>query len=261
MRRSIVSSRMNKSSDAMRRFWNFPNTFTKIDLHRTISLFPHARGEIFQDIFAALVLDEKDSGFFVEFGATDGVNGSNTWLFENRFGWDGVLAEPARVWHAQLARNRCCRISHACVWMESGQTLQFHEVADAGFSTLQDYAGRDRHARRRRAAIRYPVETVSLDDLLKRSDAPRKIDFMSIDTEGSERDILSVFPFGDWEISIMTVEHNFRPDRTAMHDILSANGFVRVLPELSQFDDWYVAEALAARVATVFPDGAEQTST
>ena len=118
-------------------------------LHRAISLFPDTRGETFQDIFAALVLDEKDDGFFVEFGATDGVAGSNTFLFERRFGWDGLLAEPPRVWHTRLAGNRHCRISHECVWMESGQTLQFHEVADAGFSTLQDYAGRDRHARRR----------------------------------------------------------------------------------------------------------------
>lgn len=234
-------------------FLKFSEYIRDDHLRQAISLFPNSRGEIFQDIFVALVLGEKESGFFVEFGATDGVAGSNTWMFERQFGWDGVLAEPARVWHAQLAGNRCCRISHECVWMESGQTLQFHEVADAGFSTLQDYAGRDRHDRRRKAAIRYPVKTVSLDDLLKRSGAPRTIDFMSIDTEGSERDILSVFPFGDWEISIMTVEHNFRPDRVAIHDILSASGFVRVLPEISQFDDWYVAKALAARVAAVFP--------
>lgn len=102
---------------------------------------------------------------------------------------------------------------------------------------------------------------MSLSDLLKRLDAPRVIDFVSIDTEGSERDILSVFPFEDWQISIMTVEHNFRPDRAVMHDILSANGFVRVLPELSQFDDWYVAKALAARVAAIFPAGAEHIPT
>ncbi|WP_446012002.1 FkbM family methyltransferase [Candidatus Electrothrix sp.] len=221
-------------------------------LKQALALLPQSKAEIFQDIFVALVLKEKEKGFFVEFGATDGISGNNTWIFEKKLLWDGLLAEPARVWHERLAQNRTCTIVHDCVWRESGQTLDFWEAIDAGFSTLGDYAERDRHAQRRKGAKSYVVQTISLHDLLKRANAPKKIDYLSIDTEGSEYDILSKFPFEEWEISIMTIEHNFRPERDAMHSLLRSKGFVRVVTNISQFDDWYVIEHLANNVFKTF---------
>lgn len=249
--RLITSEQKLKRYDA---FLLFAARVSDQYLKRALSLLPESKGEIFQDIFVALILNEKRGGFFVEFGATDGVIGNNTWLLEQNFSWNGLLAEPARVWHEQLAKNRSCIISHDCVWTESGRNLEFRETSDAGFSSLSDYAGRDRHVRHRADAKIYDVRTVSLDDLLKSACAPRSIDFMSIDTEGSEYDILRVFPFEDWNISLITVEHNFRADRDNMHSLLRSKGFVRVLTDLSQFDDWYVSEDLAPQVAAVFHD-------
>ena len=249
--RLITSEQKLKRYDA---FLPFAARVSDKYLKRALSLFADSKGEIFQDIFVALILNEKRGGFFVEFGATDGVIGNNTWLLEHNFSWNGLLAEPARVWHEQLAKSRSCFISHDCVWTESGRNLEFRETSDAGFSSLSDYTGRDRHVRHRAHAKIYDVRTVSLNDLLKSACAPRSIDFMSIDTEGSEYDILRVFPFEDWNISLITVEHNFRKDRDNMHTVLQSKGFVRVLTELSQFDDWYVSENLVPQVAAVFQD-------
>ena len=230
-------------------------------LKQALRLLPESKSEIFQDIFVALVLNAKRNGFFVEFGATDGVAGSNTWLFEKSFEWNGLLAEPGRVWHERLAQNRNCTILHDCVWSESGHALEFRETSDAGLSTLSDYAERDRHSFRRAEGRKtYKVKTVALDELLRRESAPRTIDYLSIDTEGSEYDILRAFPMGNWDISIITVEHNFRADRDAIHDILQKNGFVRVLTDLSKFDDWYVTSKLVLRVETVFHEIGERGS-
>jgi methyltransferase FkbM-like protein len=86
---------------------------------------------------------------------------------------------------------------------------------------------------------------VSLNDLLRTHNAPREIDFMSVDTEGSEGDILKAFDFGKYDVKVMTVEHNFvEPKRGEIHDLLTANGFVRIFEALSKFDDWYVKRAI-----------------
>ena len=50
-----------------------------------------------QDILVAVLARFKRNGYFVEFGATDGVYLSNTFLLEQQLGWTGILAEPARV--------------------------------------------------------------------------------------------------------------------------------------------------------------------
>lgn len=244
--------RNEKNFQRYEAFLSFADNVNNDHVKRALKLLPSSKSEIFQDIFVALSSTDGKPGFFVEFGATDGIYGNNTWLLEKTLGWQGVLAEPALIWHSSLTNNRNCMITHDCVWTETGRTLEFKEASDAGFSSLSDYADKDRHAPRRAGGKMYTVQTVSLDDLLKRSNAPKSIDYISIDTEGSEYDILSNFPFSDWNISILTVEHNFREDRSAMYELMTANGFVRVLTKLSQFDDWYVSADLLPRVEAVF---------
>jgi hypothetical protein len=85
------------------------------------------------------------------------------------------------------------------------------------------------------------VETLSLDDLLSQHNAPRDIGYLSLDTEGSELDILKAFDFDAYKIHVITVEHNHKPDlRSGIHSLLSQNGYKRVFAEVSDFDDWYV---------------------
>lgn len=87
---------------------------------------------------------------------------------------------------------------------------------------------------------RYEVTTVSLNDLLAHWNAPRRIDYLSIDTEGSELDILQALDFGTWEIHLITVEHNHTPKRQEIHDFLVSKGYRRKFERLSNVDDWYV---------------------
>lgn len=257
--RGHTFDRLIQSERELHRLGEYRNFLRHVganQMHNALKLLADSHGENFQDLFAALLLGDRENGFFVEFGATDGVTGSNTLMFEKRSGWNGIIAEPARIWHEKLAMNRKCMISHECVWSASGDQVEFCEAGDAGFSTIALFADSDRHASKRKRSTNYSVPTVSLDDLLALHGAPAIIDFLSLDTEGSEFDILAAFSFDRYRVSVLVVEHNFRPEREALHELLTRNGMVRVLPELSRYDDWYVADDLVARVKEIFPGAA-----
>jgi FkbM family methyltransferase len=197
--------------------------------------------QLFQDLFVQFILGKKDGGYFVEFGATNGRNLSNTHLLEKQYSWRGVLAEPARCWHADLAANRGCAIDHRCVWSRSGEQIGFNEARSPELSTIDSYSGRDGHAALREDGARYAVETVSLQDLLACHGAPASIDYLSVDTEGSEYEILRGFDFGRYDIRVITVEHNgVEPERGQIFALLGGLGYERRLTALSNFDDWYV---------------------
>ena len=200
-----------------------------------------SRSQIRQDLFVLSELNFKKGGFFVEFGATNGITFSNTWLLENQFAWNGILAEPAKKWHADLKRNRSCHISTDCVWRSTGDKLTFNETEIGEISTIDSFTDSDGHKDARSSGKRYLVETISLQDLLAHFKAPHVIDYLSIDTEGSEFAILNSFDFKKYKIRVITCEHNNEIEhRTQIYDLLTKYGYERKFVELSEFDDWYI---------------------
>jgi FkbM family methyltransferase len=209
------------------------------DVKDALRHHPHSKSQLRQDLFA-LTFGNSPSGFFVEFGAADGVSLSNTHLLETQLGWTGILSEPARGWHNALENNRQCIIDKRCVWSNTGERISFKEVEVGELSTVESFSGSDGHAKDRRQGITYEVETVSLLDLLREHHAPKIIDYLSIDTEGSEFEILRAFDFSEFSFRVITVEHNFTPMREKIHQLLTRNGYRRVLEEFSEWDDWYL---------------------
>ena len=66
------------------------------------------------------------------------------------------------------------------------------------------------------------------------------IDYLSIDTEGTELEILNSLDFKKYDIKIISVEHNFTSNREAIYNLLTINNYERVQEKYSKFDDWYV---------------------
>jgi FkbM family methyltransferase len=133
------------------------------------------------------------------------------------------------------------------VWSRSGDRLRFTECSEGEYSTLAEFVDSDAHAQlRQRSAQRdYEVETVSLTDMLKFHGAPSMIDYLSIDTEGSEPEILAAHDFNRFRFRIITVEHNgVHQRRNEIANLLSRNGYRRASPAISMFDDWYVLRAM-----------------
>jgi FkbM family methyltransferase len=202
--------------------------------------FSISKSQIFQDLFVTFMTHERRGGFFVEFGATDGVTLSNSWLLEKAYEWNGILAEPARCWHTKLQTNRTCKIDTSCVWSKGGDQLEFNETSSQELSTIDSFSGSDGHSSDRENGKKYLVETITLNELLEKHSAPREIDYLSIDTEGSELTILRSFDFRKYSINLITVEHNFTAARSKIYDILIENGYTRFFAKFSKFDDWYI---------------------
>lgn len=195
-----------------------------------------------QDLFALSQSRFKRNGFFVEFGATNGIDLSNSLLLEKNFGWDGILVEPSKTWQTSLEINRGVTIDYSCIWTESGVELDFNETDAAQLSTIDIYSNLDFHAELRESGRKYKVQTLSLNDLLEKYSAPSAIDYLSIDTEGSEFEILKAVDFGKWKFRVITCEHNYTPNRSKIEELLYRNGYKRVLTKISKFDDWYVLD-------------------
>jgi FkbM family methyltransferase len=214
-------------------FKNFPFflSLPQEQLPELLGYIYKSRSQLWQDLFVISELGFKKNGYFVEFGATNGVDLSNSYLLETDFGWKGILAEPARCWHRDLRSNRKARIEEKCVWQDSSSTLSFNEVAEPELSTIDDFSATDTHRELRQKGKTYDVGTISLLDMLVKYGAPTRIDYLSIDTEGSEFEILNAFDFDRFHFSVITCEHNFTPAREKIRALLGRNGYTRKFAE------------------------------
>jgi FkbM family methyltransferase len=219
--------------------YNFLN-LNKDKSLKVLALAEKSHAQLKQDLFVLHELDFKKNGFFIEFGATNGLDLSNTYLLEKDFNWDGILAEPARHWHSELKKNRECIIETDCVWSDSKTVVTFNETVLKEFSTIDTFSNSDNHKKLRKNGEKYPINTISLTDLLDKYNAPKVIDYLSIDTEGSEFAILSNFDFHKYSFRIITCEHNSTPSRNKIYQLLKAHGYVRKYAGFSKWDDWYI---------------------
>ncbi len=132
-------------------------------------------------------------GFFVEVGANQPQTGSQTWHLE-RLGWSGILVEPLPELAQKLREARTAKVfAVACSSPKNvGHQLPFY-VAGA-LSSLD----RERMApwAKPESVINVPIRT--LDAILEEAGAPNPLDFLSIDVEGHEIEVLRGFDFAHW---------------------------------------------------------------
>ena len=205
------------------------------------------QSQIFQDIFASFIIGDKFDKTFLEFGATNGFDLSNSYLLENSFGWNGVLSEPSLKWHEALKKNRKnSKIITKCIWRESGKKLDFFMSDFGGLSTLKDFVESDKISIPSNTEIRLrsgqtiSVETISLNDVIKKYFNSICPSYISIDTEGSEYEILKAFDLNKFRPKVFTIEHNHTENESKIENHLINNGYVRIFRKLTTFDAWYI---------------------
>lgn len=178
-------------------------------------------------------------GFFVEAGAHDGVGDSKTLALE-KLGWRGVCVEPSSAFKG-LCASRACSVDSRALWSSDGHVLIFREIAvDVELSGLVSGFQADGWDRETRPHKDRTVRTVSLTTLLREHGAPGKIEFLSLDTEGSEMEILGAHDFSAFRFGVISVEHNgVNERRDALGLLLESRGYSRANSGLR--DDVFVS--------------------
>jgi len=164
-------------------------------------------------------LMDFDGGFYVELGANDGARASNTWYFELKRGWSGVLIEPCP--HLYLAcRKRRGRNNavycNACVDFDYDR--KYVDMIYAGPMTISESLEKDiedESAFLARGSSLLPdgespfafgAVAATLTGILDDADAPESIDLLSLDVEGAELAVLRGIDFQRYRFGHILVE-------------------------------------------------------
>ena len=193
-----------------------------------------------QDQHVINVFNEKQNGFFIEVGAYDGVSMSNTYLLEYQYGWKGICIEPNPTYFAQMVTNRPNCINLSCaVFNEDNKEMSFIDDKSGGCS---GFVETNSHTH----ILHNPVITVTtkkLTTILEESNAPKFIDFLSLDTEGSEYEILNSHDFDKYIFGYICVEHNFiDSNRKKIRELLESKGYM--FCRENNVDDDYIHTSL-----------------
>lgn len=144
-----------------------------------------------------------NNGFYVELGANDGIQQSNTFYFEQYRNWKGILIEPIGQRYLECFRNRSKNnkiFCNACVsfeYKEKFVELTYSNLMTTANNLESDLTDPLEHAK---SGLKYIPNkennytfgslAATLNNILIKSDAPRKIDFLSLDVEGTEIEVL-----------------------------------------------------------------------
>ncbi len=187
-----------------------------------------SQSQLGQDLEVIKFYNNKMDGYFIEVGAADGIRFSNTYLLEKQYNWKGICCEPILSQFDKLVKNRPNSICiKDAVYNKSGLILTFDIANESSlFSGITTHI--DKHkARVDKNKTTVKVKTISLLDVLIKANAPHFIEYMSLDTEGSEFEILKNFDFSKYIFGLIDIEHNHvEPRRTQIKNLLLSNGYI-----------------------------------
>ncbi|KAK2147634.1 hypothetical protein LSH36_544g06014 [Paralvinella palmiformis] len=169
-----------------------------------------------QSTFVDGLLNQRRRGFFVESGAAEGVQLSNSLFFETERDWSGLLIEPnPSFFRSLMSKKRNAYLVNACLSTnENVSEVLFKPagyvggIADKMEATLLSFVNK---AHKHLCDLRltcFPL--VALLDAL----GVRHVDYLSLDVEGPELDILRTIPFGRVTIDVVTVEYRVSDMKT-----------------------------------------------
>jgi FkbM family methyltransferase len=191
---------------------------------------------IFRQEVEEAVLDEyfsnRKPGYFIEVGAFDPELLSQSKRLEDK-GWSGLMIEACEEHAIRCRKNRTSKVIQVACGSpaQHGTTIKLAKLG--GLSTIRP----DRFENDRRYGEYETVNVVTLDSILE-TERPVAVDFISIDVEGAEMDVLAGFDIDRWKPPIVLIEDHIENDD--IHRFMKDHGYRRV--RRTGDNSWYVHE-------------------
>ena len=187
------------------------------------------------------VLSHYEKGYFVDAGCCDGEHISNTYKLE-KLGWNGICID---VFPKNFDRRPNSKVVEAALHGIKDLELDFTISKAPEISGITDYLGK-------KGTAAYTgwepyvdkiikVKTQLLHEILDANNAPSFIEYLNIDIEGVELEVLRTFPFDRYKFGCISLEHNYEePRRTHIKDLLKSKGYTYI--KQVKADDWFMLE-------------------
>ena len=218
----------------MPNIYQFPNTYIRgslyqkiYELEKLLNLNGHFFSQAGQDKFVNdSYFRSMNNGFFVEIGAYNGIDGSNCYFFEKFLNWSGIAIEPSPSQFLALQKNRKCKCVNKAVAKKS-EKIEFIDVIEgytqmsginnSSYQKTLEIINKDL----RTVLDKKIIEAATFSEIVEYN---YLIDYLSIDVEGGEMDILESIDFDLYKIKVLSIENNY-PSEINYEKYLSEKGF------------------------------------
>jgi hypothetical protein len=193
-----------------------------------------------QDLFICFLSKDWSKKYFLEIGAGDGVNLSNTYLLERQENWTGVLVEPNREFRLSIMKNRSAQLVDSAITVEESPQVMLIPGKRGEFSrTINSEIAADENG--------YLVNAISAQRLFS-SYGDSDLSFLSLDIEGLEDAILEALFLTRCRPFAITVEHNFSSSKMSkIKKLARENSYKIVCQSMSEIDYWLVRNDILSK--------------
>lgn len=189
---------------------------------------PKSQSQFGQDSLALEYHNYKRDGTYLEIGVHDGEKGNNTVLMDQKYGWSGICVDP----FMNNMEHRSCQKFYVALGSEPGEAdfrYGSNNENHSGLAGLDKFATSDDNKMWKDKVGDFEMKKVSVrtpEDVFTEANLPSTIDYMSLDVEGAEMDILKSFPFDKYCVKYATIETNNDKDKEKeMEEFMAQRGY------------------------------------
>lgn len=161
-----------------------------------------------QDRWVVEILNGKKNGYFVDIGASSGIDGSNTYILEKNYDWEGICVEANTTYFEWLSKKRKSICENICVYDREGELLFVEPNTNRGYGGILSHLSNDKKTHWGDGK-KVKKSCTTLENLLRKHKAPKVIDYLSMDIEGAEHAVLCKFPFDKYQFRTITIEDGY----------------------------------------------------